>query len=213
MLVMHKRSLLIGVGIGIIIGALLLQLYNLGSDSQKQLNQISDEINSTTSGTVTPQPNTTSSNGVEDEASGDLIEPSPSSNSELENGRETDQEAQTPSSSAAPAVDAQVVPDDTDESLESPVVADEPSKQYILRVHPGASVNKTAKLLVSYNIIENAASFAAYLKDRDTGIRAGFFLVEEGSTDEQIRKLLSGIPLSEKESNNLINVENLTLIE
>ncbi|HIW32312.1 MAG TPA: hypothetical protein IAA29_05955 [Candidatus Paenibacillus intestinavium] len=210
---MHKRSLLIGVGIGIIIGALLLQLYNLGSDSQKQLNQISDEINNTTSGTVTPQPNTASSNGVEDGASGDLIEPSPSSNSELENGQDTEQEAHTPSSSAAPAVEEQVGPVDPDESLEPPVVADEPAKQYILRVHPGASVNKTAKLLVSYNIIENAASFAAHLKDRETGIRAGFFLVEEGSTDEQIRKLLSGIPLSEKESKNLINVENLTLIE
>lgn len=43
---MDKRSFLLGFGIGIIVGALLLQLILLGNDSKEKLNEKSHEINS-----------------------------------------------------------------------------------------------------------------------------------------------------------------------
>lgn len=40
----NKRSFLLGLGVGIIIGALLLELFNLGKDSQSKLNDLSHKI-------------------------------------------------------------------------------------------------------------------------------------------------------------------------
>ncbi|MCR8656281.1 hypothetical protein [Paenibacillus endoradicis] len=210
---MHKRSLLIGVGIGIIIGALLLQLFNLGADSQKQLDQISNEINDTTLDRASAKPEITpQDNVVDDKVEGEELESTPSNTTGIETDIETDKEAQQPTA-ATPVAEEQPDPEVTEKVTEPDVQATEHAIQYVLRVHPGATVNKTAQLLVDYNIIEDTVSFAKLLKDRDTAIRAGYFLIEEESTDEQVRKLLSGIPLSEKERKNYINVEKLTLIE
>jgi|GEM_PF-1038799 len=206
---MHKRSLLIGVGIGIIIGALLLQLFNLGSDSQKQLDQISHEINGTTFDSTTAKPEPTAQEYVVDDE-GDGLEPTSSKTPETE--VETNQGTQQPVT-ATPDVNEQAEPNTIDKTVEPDEEATEPAIQYVLRVHPGATVNKTAQLLVDHNIIEDKDSFAKLLKDRDTQIRAGYFLVDENSTDEQIRKLLSGQPLTETERKNYINVEKLTLIQ
>lgn len=209
---MHKRSLLIGVGIGIIIGALLLQLFNIGEYSQKKLDQISNEIDSTTLDRASDKPETTSQGKVVDDESKveGAVDSTPSITPETE--IETDLKAQQPSTTT-PVDEEQVEPIASDKPTTPEVEASEPAKQYVLRVHPGATVNKTAQLLVDYNIIEGTASFAKLLKDRDTQIRAGYFLVDENSTDEQIRKLLSGEPLTETERKKYINVKKLTLIE
>ncbi|MHA6484370.1 hypothetical protein ACX1C1_20965 [Paenibacillus sp. strain BS8-2] len=40
----NKRSFVLGVGVGIIIGAMLLQLFRLGEESQNQLDEIGQQI-------------------------------------------------------------------------------------------------------------------------------------------------------------------------
>lgn len=204
---MHKRSLVLGIGIGIIIGALLLQLFNLGSESQVKLNDISSQINGEQPSEQTSQSeNGNSSNeAIEPTAS---IEPTPATSIEP---------VQTPviEESVAPEAEQLLTPEQsaapTPEPVQTPAAAE--VKQYVLRVHPGKSVSQTAKLLVENHIIQDADSFAAYLKEKSTSIRAGFFLVQESSSNEQIRKLVSGEPLTEAERKAYIEVDKLSIIE
>lgn len=201
---MHKRSLVLGIGIGIIIGALLLQLFNLGSESQVKLNDISSQINGEEPSEQASQAeNGNSGNEAVDPTTS--LEPTPTTSIEPVQTPAIEESVApqliTPEQSAAP----------TPEPAQTPAAAE--VKQYVLRVHPGKSVSQTAKLLVENHIIQDADSFAAYLKEKSTSIRAGFFLVQESSSNEQIRKLVSGEPLTEAERKAYIEVDKLSIIE
>lgn len=197
---MHKRSLLIGVGIGIIIGVLLLQLFNIGSESQQKLDRISNQINDT--GLIhTSEVPYEFVEGARDEQESISSESSIIQNDPL---------LEQPTNSE-PAIEE---PTPTPEpSLEPAPESTESAHRYILRVPPGGTVSNTAKLLVEYQIIKDADSFAALLKEHKTLIRAGYFLVGEGSTNEEIRELLTGIPLTAEQRTAYTDDENLKIIQ
>lgn len=196
---MHKRSLLIGFGIGIIVGALLLQLFNIGAESQKNLDQLSNEIN----GEATPAPDPSL---VHEEENGENVTPS-----------STPEPIVTPDASSPPDPSpvSSLEVENTDVSAPAPIQTPEVAelKQYVLRVKPGSFVSQTAKLLQDNHIISDADSFAAYMKKKETLMRKGYFLVEEKSTNEQIRKLLSSEPLSNDERSKYIEIDKLSIIE
>lgn len=193
---MHKRSLLIGFGIGIVVGALLLQLFNIGAESQKKLDQLSNEIN----GEATPTPEPTLAPENTDLAPSSSPEP-----------------LTTPLVSSVPEPSSVTSLNAEEDIVVSPRPPEMPEatdlRQYVLRVKSGTPVSDTAKLLQDNGIISDAVSFAAYMKKKDTLVRAGYFLVEEDSTNEQIRKLLSGEPLSTDKRSKYIEIDKLSIIE
>lgn len=192
---MHKRSLLVGIGIGIIIGVLLLELFNLGAKSQQQLSKMEQQMNDAAS----PSPVPTLDPSTVPETT-PVPEPSPQQSSDLA--------PDSPDAPNEPEIDEL-----EEQSVASPEAVVEPKVSYILRVHPGDPITKTAKQLKEQSVIDDADSFVSYLKEHDAQIRAGFFLVEQQSSMEELRKLFAGQPLTEAEANDHIATKGITLIQ
>ncbi|MGI2293072.1 hypothetical protein [Paenibacillus sp. GXUN7292] len=210
---MDKRSFLLGLGIGIIVGALLLQLISLGNDSKEKLNEKSQEINGNsqllgdgqadggTVGMAGPQAQADTDNGT--------AEPSKEVENNTENVEnnaetaeiDTEQDAQgQPSVTAAPAVSRE---------------------QLILRIEPGFTLSAAAKLLHEQKVLEDTESFVATMKKKVNGsikkVRAGCFLFEEQMSPDEVARIVTSQPLSKEQAreyaaeNNGMNVPEICL--
>jgi len=192
---MHKRSLLVGIGIGMIIGVLLLELFQLGEKGQQQLTQIEQQLNEGASPTPSPSiaPEATEAPLADQNDQSEVKQPS---------------EPQQP---AAPEVSQAEEKD----NLPTPSVegVEKPKVSYILRVYHGDTIKKTGKRLAENGIIDDADEFVSYFRKNDATIRAGFFYVEELSELEDLRKMFSAQPLTEAEANEQITTKGLKLIQ
>jgi len=196
---MHRRSLLIGIGIGIIIGVLLLELFTIGEKSQEQLNAIEQQING---GDASPAPTTTP---IDEETS--------ASEQEDAQAPEAPASAEEPQAPTNELVEPAEPPVES-EAVETPEPAQTPEHTAaIFRVHPGDSITSTAKRLESNGLFNDSSQFVDYFRNHSVDIRAGFFYIEEQMTLDDLKKLFTSQPLTEAEANEHISTKGLTLIQ
>lgn len=199
---MDKRSMLLGLGMGIIIGALLMQLFIMGEQSSKQLEEMDNMINN-------------------NELPLEVIKrDGANANVEVNDEQELTEEPQQ--------LEGQVEADREDGALPTPVVSEEDvhtpvengqystdkqtAKTVLLRIYSGATVSETAEVLEKHNIIESKSQFANYTLGKKKTIRAGYFLVNEHSTNEEILEILTSIPVREETALDYIKNEQYDTI-
>lgn len=174
---MHKRSFFLGIGLGIIIGAILLQLILLGEASTKKL---------------LPQ--------EEDTSTGQL---SPSLFMEQQNDQQRVDAAMKDTEVAEEeevANDLQPSPDESSAvGLPSDDVSDkqtEQAKQYIIRIMPGETITSTAAMLYERNIISDKEKFINKMRTNKQVVRAGCFLFDEKTTVARAIEIVQDEPVT-----------------
>lgn len=174
----NKRSFLMGTGVGIIIGALLLQLFYLGESSQIRLKDISRDLEEGI--------------GAEEEAR-------PSSPA-----LETDP-AEALSEAAASAQPEATAGDMAETRLEQPVdntegLSDQ-SVGVVIRIEPGAVLAESAELLARAGVIAEQEALIRQMKASNQVVRAGYFLFPHGmTTTAEAIAIITGKPLTESEA-------------
>lgn len=180
---LKNRTFLTGLGIGIMIGALLLQLMYIGEDNQQKLN---NSLNGEDTKMYT-------------QAEVDLMLAAERDSAEL-NAKTEDEALQaeaTPSPASSDAVPSA-------ESSEEPAVEEEPV-QLQLRIQGGMNLTQTAELLKENHLIADKSAFIAKMKKTKKPVRAGYFLfIGEPTLDEVITKITSQ-PLTKDELAQLQN--------
>ncbi|MFD0587555.1 hypothetical protein ACFQZE_06045 [Paenibacillus sp. GCM10027627] len=182
----NKRSFLLGLGCGIIAGAILLQLFNLGQSSQDRLQEIGREIEQ--------------GEGAQPGHSAAAEPSSAASPSSTSSG------AQTVTPSATPASTADHVSSSGETSSSAKpeqTKAAEEQERIVIRIEPGTDLTSTGELLVSKGIIEDSAPFIKKMKASKKLIRAGYFLFPKGIGAEEAIKIVTGQPLDKKEADKL----------
>lgn len=177
---MDKRSLLLGLGMGMIIGALLMQLFLLGEQSTNQLKEMDQTIN-----TIDFPPAQTPA-AAKQEAPAE-----PDTNAPI-----TDDAAPKAEDEQAVNSDAVHAKESDEEHADKVPVA----SPLLLRVLSGATVSETASIMELNGIIASKDSFIKLTKTERKNIRAGYFLVETSSSDEKILQILTSIPIPEAEA-------------
>ncbi|CAM4275962.1 hypothetical protein FHS16_002126 [Paenibacillus endophyticus] len=191
---LKNRIFLIGLGLGIMIGALLFQLMLSGEQSREKL---AERDNETTDKLYTQ---------IEVDAllkaERDSIELDQDVGSEA--SKQETQPAVTPVPSAEP-------PNKVEETAESPTVVPENEKaviNHVIRIKAGIGLSKTAELLTSNHIIDDGAAFIAEMKKSKKLVRAGYFLFHEDSTIEQVITVVTSQPLTEEQAAALSSAKN-----
>jgi len=192
-----KRSLLLGFGLGIISGALLMQLFIMGEKSSSQLKEIDHTINNVEAPAEQPQVEQTpvieEENTLEEDKTEEANEeqlgaiPTPGSEADQSNKSDDDREY---------SVDEQF------------------PKTLLLRIYSGTTVTELASVLAEKGIIEDKNSFIDYTrgKSKHNKIRAGYFYVNEASTNEDILNIVTSQPISEEKALQLIDSKQYDVI-
>ncbi|WP_028611008.1 hypothetical protein [Paenibacillus harenae] len=170
---LKNRFFLIGLGSGIMIGALLFQLMLLGEQSKDNLKQIgaTDEHLYTQS-----------------EVDALLKAERDSALLNEKKDSEPAAEEKEASSEDKPAADEAL-----HTNSEKPDIA---AKERLIRIEAGTTLSQTAELLFSNHIIGNQAKFVKIMKEDDKRVRAGFFLFPEGISVAEAVTIVTKKPLT-----------------
>jgi hypothetical protein len=196
---LKNRSFLIGLGAGIIIGALLFQLMLSGEQSRERLGQMGQgegeklytqaEVEAMVQA---DRDSTQTKDETQPTASPAAVKDEPVA----ENNASTD----------AP----EIAPTDivTEASAEVPA-AELEEIEYVIRIEPGSGLSKTAALLAANRIISDEAGFVNQMKKSKKQVRAGYFLFHENSSVKDAITVVTGQPLTKAEAD-LINSNKKT---
>lgn len=213
---MHKRTLLIGIGIGIIIGAVLVELFNLGSSGQQRLELMEQQMNQSSNDPDLLTPNLEIDSDNTNEMLQEEEQSSGLQSSEGENEQGAASEEALLNNEENDALSDDTLLEDgqhmVQEGTETVVDEQNASKRYILRIEPGKSITHTAALLQRHHIISDQKSFTSLLTKDQTEIRAGYFLVEENSTNERLKEIITSTPLTESQWKSYNEDEGLEII-
>lgn len=185
----NKRSFVLGLGVGIIAGAMLLQLFHMGEQSQDRLQEMDElvEQGGLPSGTVAPT----------DSANPQMIEATPASGPTADSDSAgEEQQTAAPSPSETPAAPAESpIPENT-QAQEGQ--APDP---FVIRIQPGMSLTETAEFLLASGAIDDSGSFIDHMKASGLQVRAGYFLFKQGDmTAEQAAKIVSSKPITAEQA-------------
>jgi hypothetical protein len=177
----NKRSFFLGLGIGIIVGAMLLQLFHLGEDSQNRLEEIGQEMGQ---GGLP-----TSSAALSGSASPEKNEISATADPNADSGNDATVQTTQSEPSVKPAATPNTEQNGSEEEQE-PV-------PFVVRIEPGMSLTETAELLQSKGAIDDSRAFIDVMKSSGLRVRAGYFLFEKGMVDaEQAAGIVSSKPIT-----------------
>ncbi|OBZ16907.1 hypothetical protein [Bacillus sp. FJAT-26390] len=180
---LKNRLFLIGLGAGIIIGALLFQLMLSGEQSRQKLGQMGTEP----SGKLYTQ--------VEVDALLEAERDSFKLDQEAKAGTKTQAEPKTePAKEEQPAA-----------TMDAPSPTAEPVKEeaaikHVIRIEAGSNLTKTAELLAANHIIDNKTAFISQMKKSKKLVRAGYFLFQEKMTVAEAIVVVTGEPITKKEA-------------
>ncbi|MGG1633554.1 hypothetical protein MHH56_14570 [Paenibacillus sp. FSL K6-3182] len=183
---LKSRVFLMGLGAGIIIGALLFQLMLSGEQSRQRLSDLGKESDEKLytqlevdallkANQDSLQLNKDNTGGQETKAAADS-----------DKAKEQTSEAKT--DKAAPTATA--VP-----------VQEQSEIKHVIRIKAGSSLTNTAVLLASNNIIKDKTAFVSKMKKSKKLVRAGYFLFHEEITVEEAIRIVTGEPLTSSEVN------------
>ncbi|MBP3965228.1 hypothetical protein [Paenibacillus lignilyticus] len=180
---MNKRTFLFGVGIGIIIGAALLQLMFIG---EKQVNHMEEPVKQeTTESEVIGYTKTELDQAVADER--ERVEAEYKKKLADEQAKLEQVKQEQAKQDAAAAANNDMNDKETAESENTAV-----SKPIIVRIPPNASVTDTADILNSSGVISDKKAFISLM--RTTKIRAGYFSFKDDLSLTQIRTIITSKP-------------------
>lgn len=186
---LKNRSFLLGLGAGIIFGAVLFQLMLFGVQSRQNLQKIDHEKNEKLY--------------TQDEVDAMLkAEKDSAQINEQTKGGESEPEA-LPSPTTAPVVKEQetVKPEAT--SSEKAVKETKTVVQHVLRIESGSGLTATASLLAENQIIQDQTAFIQQMKKSKKLVRAGYFLFNEGSSVAEAIKIVTSQPLTKSQANSI----------
>ncbi|MFF2089039.1 hypothetical protein [Paenibacillus sp. NPDC058174] len=182
---LRNRMFLTGLGIGIIVGALLLQLLQIGEQSQAKLGE---SLFAGEEKQYTQQELDTAVAAAREEKAADK----PSS---IPAGTEA---TTAPSPSATPV--ASTEPEKKPESTEKPQQTEEPEapvQELVLQIKGGTNLTETAKLLAENGLIEDKAAFISAMKR--SKFRAGYFLFKGKPQLKEVISIIKSEPLTKEE--------------
>lgn len=192
---LKNRAFMMGLGAGIIIGALLLELMYIGDKSGSKLAQIGND--------------SVSEEKLYTQAEVDALLAAQQDSADIK------EDLASPAASKKPA--------GQDEATPEPVEADEPSAtaksegtiiqkpdaspdaeqtgtQMVLRIEPGFNLSETAALLEESGVISDGTAFINQMKKSDKRVRAGYFLFYENISVEEAIKTVTGKPITKEEA-------------
>ncbi|OME80025.1 hypothetical protein BK120_19470 [Paenibacillus sp. FSL A5-0031] len=181
---LKSRVFLMGLGAGIIIGALLFQLMLSGEQSRQRLSDLgkeSDEkLYTQLEVDALLKANQDSLQLNKDNTGGQETKPADDS----DKAKEQTSEAKT------------------DKAAPMAVPVQEQSKvKHVIRIKAGSSLTNTAELLASNKIIKDKTAFVSKMKKSKKLVRAGYFLFHEEITVEEAIRIVTGEPLTSSEVN------------
>ncbi|MBO7746626.1 hypothetical protein I8J29_20625 [Paenibacillus sp. MWE-103] len=179
---MNRRTFLFGLGVGIILGAGLLQLMLIGEKQAEGLNALPE-----TMAEVKTYSQADLDKAVADERERVRAELLP----------KTATENAKPSSAPGEAADKPAA-GAKDEKAGKPAASDGEDKavdqaRTIVRIPPNASVSETAELLAERGIIADKQAFIDLMRLKT--IRAGYFSFQGKPTLQQVRGIVTSQPL------------------
>ncbi|GGG80567.1 hypothetical protein [Paenibacillus radicis (ex Gao et al. 2016)] len=183
---LKNRMFLTGLGMGIIVGALLLQLLQIGEQSQAKLGE---SLFSGDEKQYSQQELDAAVAAARQEKTPDKPAISPA-------GTEA-----TAVPSATPVTTTQ--PEKEPPSTEKPKQNEEPEapvQELILQIKGGMNLTGTAKLLADNGLIEDEAAFIAAMKrSKKPTVRAGYFLFKGKPQLQEIISIIKSDPLTKEE--------------
>ncbi|CAM3142837.1 endolytic transglycosylase MltG [Paenibacillus lupini] len=173
-----NRSFVAGLGAGIIAGAILLQIMQIGDDSQQKL-----------------------SDGYKD------VEPKLYTQAELddriaeERAKAADVDAvESAKPSENPTDEAAATPaaeDKDTKAEEQATVTEKAETKRKIHITGGMNLTDTAELLKEQNLITDKSAFIAKMKKKP--VRAGYFLFEGNPTVDEVIQIITSQPVSKEE--------------
>lgn len=187
----NRRSFMMGVGVGIMIGALLLQLFQIGESGRRSLDDFDRRIEEGSG----PSP----SSAAGEESAGQAGEPTAPAAAPGDSTPEAAEDEAGADGEPAPAWTE--TPDDAEPtpSPDGGASAGE-ARELVVRIEPGTSLGKSAELLAERGIIDSASAFVTEMKRSNKRVRAGYFLFREGIGVEEAVKIVTGQPLNPEEA-------------
>ncbi len=187
---LKTRSFLMGLGLGVIIGALLFQLMLSRSAVELVIGEQAE-----------PDPNPAAS------AQAVVQQPSP-------------EEDLLPETTEAPAAAAQTEAPQTEapqtEAPQKPAATPEPSQSappeqtsatveptaaaFVLRIKPGMNLTDTAELLAAREVVPSGPAFIQQMNKQRKVVRAGLFLFKPDMTVEEAIQVVTSQPLTREQA-------------
>jgi hypothetical protein len=187
---LKNRVFLIGLGAGIILGALLFQLMLSGEQSRQKLGQIGTE----------------SSEKVYSQVEVDALLKAERDSFKLDQEAKTGikEQVEPPVTTAEPAKEKPPA-DKPASSAAAPTSDVNPVKKqaavnHVIQIEVGLGLTKTAELLAENRILDDKAAFVSQMKKSKKLVRAGYFLFQEKMTVAEAIAVVTGEPLSRKEA-------------
>lgn len=184
---MDKRSLLLGLGMGMIVGAILMQLFLIGEQTSSDIQNKDEAINGIQAPIFSSSPEADNNNTTE------------SDNPKQEEAINTNTKDSETEVTPTPVSDNQI---NSESELRESSDQEKFPNTLLLRVYSGATVSQTAEVLLENEIIEDKDAFVSYVRSKAKQFRAGYFFINRHLTNDQALKILSGKPLSEEEASN-----------
>jgi len=184
---LKNRVFLMGLGAGIIIGALLFQLMLSGEQSRQRLSNLGKE----------------SDEKLYTQLEVDALLKANQDSLQLNKDTKTDKGLQE----TKPAADPDKAKQQTSEAktdkaaLTAAAVKEQPEVKHVIRIKAGSGLTDTAELLASNKIIKDKTAFVSKMKKSKKLVRAGYFLFQEEITVEEAIRIVTGEPLTNTEVN------------
>jgi hypothetical protein len=175
-----NRGFLMGLGLGIIIGALLFQLM-LSRDESTLAITATNEIVATDSGNETVLEESL------DESKQEVAEPQ---HTESVTAEPTDAAVQ-PAATPEPSPSDQALPSAT---------AEAGAAAFVLRIKPGMNLTDTAELLAARKVIPSGNAFIQQMNKQKKVVRAGLFLLKENMTVAEAIQIVTTQPLTREQA-------------
>ncbi|MFF2482621.1 hypothetical protein [Paenibacillus sp. NPDC058071] len=196
-----NRMFLTGLGVGIMIGALLLQLMLIGERSEASLGE---RLGSGAEEKVYTQRELDDAIAAERAAAQGAAAPSDSAKAGGEagkpeaddaDGKEQGTSTETPKPSPN---DATSPPPQTEAPSK-----DEPPLERVVQIEGGMNLTQTAKRLADAGVIDKQASLIAEMKRKNKRVRAGYFLFTGQPELADVVRTITGQPLTKEEREEL----------
>ncbi|WP_141500751.1 hypothetical protein [Paenibacillus luteus] len=196
---LKNRLFFIGLGAGIIVGALLFQLMLSGEQSRERLGLMGQGVDEK----LYTQAEVEALIQEERDSTQTKEEPQPTSSPDAIKDEPV---AENNASTDAPAI---APTENVTEAPVEPPAAELEAIEHVIRIEPGSSLSKTAELLAANFIIADEAGFINQMKKSKKQVRAGYFLFHENSTVKEAITVVTGQPLTKAEAD-LINSNRKT---
>jgi len=185
---LKNRVFLIGLGAGIIIGALLFQLMLSGEQSRQRLSDLGKE----------------SEEKFYTQLEVDALLKAAQDSVQLNQETKTDKDTQE----VKPTAKADPVKEQTtgDAKVDKAAPTDAPAKEsppakHVIKIDAGSGLTKTAELLAANKIIKDKTAFISKMKKSKKLVRAGYFLFQEEITVDEAIRVVTSQPLTKEEVN------------